>query len=329
MTEPASQLPPQDSPRKDAPRIPHVQRRPESPRRVRDGFKLRALKDDGPRSILTQRWIDLIVALTHPDELSEGIEYARAGQIASLDHTDGRIVSLVQGRRSRPYRVEIVTKVLSAVQWSRLVEQMSKEAIYAAALLSSEVPEQIHELFESIELELIPSDATKIETSCDCERPKPCRHIAAAGYIIAERLQREPHGIFALRGLPADQLLDRLRHAREIRTHGVASAHADPMIPETQMEPLPLAECLDDFWRSGRELSEVEKAPPGHHVNHALLRRLGPSPLLGKFPLVGLLASIYDSVAQYATDLRDRAEGIDRVDVLNPEVSETEAEDSD
>jgi hypothetical protein len=39
---------------------------------------------------------------------------------------------------------------------------------------------------------------------------------------------------------------------------------------------------------------------------HALLRRLGQSPLQGKFPLVGLLASIYDSMAARGRELRER-----------------------
>ncbi len=62
------------------------------------------------------------------------------------------------------------------------------------------------------------------------------------------------------------------------------------------------------------KLKELQHVPPPHHVSHALLRRLGPPPLKGKFPLVGLLASIYDSVAEYAVKLRDRAEHIDEPD---------------
>ncbi len=136
--------------------------------------------------------------------------------------------------------------------------------------------------------------------------------MAAVLYIMADRLEAEPLLIFSLRGLPAEQLLDRLLHAREIREHGVAAAHADPMIPETQIPPQPLGECLDDFWRAGTELSDLEHAATIAHLPHALLKRLGPTPLPGKFPMVGLLASIYDSVSLYARDLRERAEVIDQ-----------------
>jgi hypothetical protein len=96
-----------------------------------------------------------------------------------------------------------------------------------------------------------------------------------------------------------------------IQSRGVAAAHADPLIPQTQVEPPLLEACLEEFWRSPPSMKGVQEIPPPQHVSHALLRRLGPSPLDGKFPLVGLLASIYDSVAQYAVQLRDQAERLD------------------
>jgi hypothetical protein len=40
-------------------------------------------------------------------------------------------------------------------------------------------------------------------------------------------------------------------------------------------------------------------------VPHALLRRLGPSPMNGRFPLVGLLASVYDTVAAAARHIQE------------------------
>jgi hypothetical protein len=58
----------------------------------------------------------------------------------------------------------------------------------------------------------------------------------------------------------------------------------------------PLEQCIADFWRPTAALEDAESAPTAEHVPHALLRRMGPSPMGGKFPMVGLLASIYDSI---------------------------------
>ena len=78
------------------------------------------------------------------------------------------------------------------------------------------------------------------------------------------------------------------------------------VLPTLELAPeaLPLERCLDSFWRPGRQIDEMpsETEP---FAPHALLRRLGPSPLQGKFPLVGLLASIYDSIAENGRKLRD------------------------
>jgi hypothetical protein len=40
------------------------------------------------------------------------------------------------------------------------------------------------------------------------------------------------------------------------------------------------------------------------HLPHTLLRRLGISPMDGKFPMVGLLETIYDDVSKVAREQR-------------------------
>lgn len=323
--------PSQSKPGDDAnPKHFHHKRVSESPRRVRDGIKMRTLKEGHEPSALTNRWIECIRSLVGEEERTNGLEYARLGQIAGYEQKGGQLRIKVQGRSTRPYQIVIDVPELSETKWDEMIERMSKEALFAALMLSAKSPDDLHDVFKSEEMELVPGESAAFHTECNCRREKPCRHLAAAMYIVADRLEAEPMLIFSLRGLPAEQLLDRLRHAREIREHGVAAAHADPMIPETQVPALPLDECLDDFWRAGKELSDLEHSAPIEHLPHALLRRLGPTPLPGRFPMVGLLASIYDSVSQYAKDLRDRAEVNDRrptdaPDVENPVDDNAEA----
>ena len=109
-----------------------------------------------------------------------------------------------------------------------------------------------------------------------------------------------------LLGLPADRLIERLRQARMLETQGVASAHGDAGGLALQPHAPPLESLLEDFWRGAGEI-ELVQAPAAHDsIKHALLRRLGPSPLQGRFPMVGLLASIYDAVSEAA---RRRGDG--------------------
>jgi uncharacterized Zn finger protein len=113
---------------------------------------------------------------------------------------------------------------------------------------------------------------------------------------MAERIEVDPVVLFALRGLDGELLLERLQEQRTLQTSGISQAHATAAVEEDTGGLPPLELCAADFWRPGTALEEAESAATPEHVPHALLRRMGPSPMGGKFPMVGLLASIYDSV---------------------------------
>ena len=285
-----------------------------SPRRVRNGIKLRGADGPHPRSWLAERWLELGDRLVPADHLLQGREYARAGQTISLQIGPGRIDAEIQGRASQPYATCLRLPVLDDQQWRRVIDAMADEAVYAAKLLAGELPPAVPALFTSLDLELLPP-IESVEVECSCPHQGPCKHAAAIWYLLTERVDDAPLLIFTLRGLPSDELLERLVRARAIQSHGQAAAHADPMLADVQIAVPPLEQCLDTFWRPGPQLAELQHMPPPQHAPHALLRRLGPSPLGGKFPLVGLLASVYDTVSQAAIRLRDQAERIDDEDV--------------
>jgi uncharacterized Zn finger protein len=290
---------------------------------VRDGCKPRILKDREPATVLGAAWLDRLRGPGDVEEHAAGVEYARLGQVAQIELQRGAVIAQVQGTMSRPYAVRIDVPMLADSAWSALVQRLSHEAIHSARLLSAAASAELHEAIADVEVELVPAVTEAIGFACNCRRPKPCRHVAAAAFLVADRLETEPALLFTLRGMPFDELLDRLRHERQMHTQGVVTAHADPLIPQTQEAARPLESCLEDFWKVGRELDESPEHPGTHHglypglhpggakhVPHALLRRLGPSPLKGKFPIAGLLASIYDEVSKQAKAMRDRAEGI-------------------
>ncbi len=291
-------------------RSSHQQRsvnRPENPRRVRYGIKLKARDGVVARHWIARRWVQLLENTLDTEARTEGMQYARQGQIALFELTPDGVTARVQGRAPRPYQVEMNCRTLEDSGWQRLIEAMSSEALYSAKLLAGEMPEHLGELFDELGIPFLDAARESITSTCTCGAAS-CKHRAAVGYLLAERLSDDPMIVFRLYGMAEAQLLERLRQSRAMHTQGVATAHVDPLIPETQDDPAPLETCLEDFWRSGPELARLEQTAPQSHVAHALLRRLGPSPLTGRFPLVGLLASIYDEVSQSAIRMRDQAE---------------------
>lgn len=282
-----------------------ARRRPErqikrEPRRVRGGLRLRGKDTPNATNWIAHQMQDLIERHWSEAAAADGFFYARRGQIRTLNiEPSGEIVASVQGFPAKPYAVSIKMPTLVADRWDRIVGDMAASAMMAARLLSEELPAEgaMHEVFAAHGQTLLPA-ADEIGLSCQCVAAKkePCTHAAAVLYHIVEHLSQMPLLIFTLRGLPSGQLTDRLRHARAMQGGGAASTGSDPLIAQTQQPSPPLDTVLDTFYRAGRTATTVERVP--EYQPHALLRRLGPSPLAGRFPITGLLASVYDTVAE-------------------------------
>ena len=279
-------------------------RRQEGPRRLKNGIRLRRREGIDMLAWPADAWSTLLVHGLDDTAKAEGLDYARAGQTAVLQITSAGVEATVQGRQSRPYTVRIAPETLAPADWDRVVAIMAREAVYSAKLLAGEMPPLVEQPFVSLGKHLVPVDAATVHRSCTCGLPAPCKHVACVAALLIERIAGDPLLAFTLRGLDGQRLLERLQEARAIATRGVARAHSTPPAVEAAPEALPLERCLEGFWRPGRQIDEMpsETEP---FAPHALLRRLGPSPLQGKFPLVGLLASIYDSIAEDGRKLRD------------------------
>jgi uncharacterized Zn finger protein len=281
-------------------------RRPSGPRRVRRGLRLARRDGVKATNAAARRWLAGMERTFGPEAMRAGWEYALSGQVVTLDLEEGQVRATVQGTAARPYTMSIRFETLPAPQWRRVVEAMAAEAVYAARLLHGELPAALETLEHQLDLQVLPPSQVPWSVDCTCPAAAPCKHAAAVGYLVAERLEERPILAFKLRGADPDRLREQLRQARAMRTRGAAAAHADPLIPESQVTPAPLESCAEDFWRAAP--SHAEPIPSVHYPPHGLLRRLGPSPLPGRFPLVGLLATVYDTVAGEAAKLGEAVE---------------------
>ncbi|MFZ9914121.1 MAG: hypothetical protein ACO3IB_02100 [Phycisphaerales bacterium] len=284
-------------------------RRQDTPRRLKNGIRFRRREGLEMLPWPADAWSALLFEGVGDATREEGLDYARAGQTAFLQITPAGIEASVQGRMARPYTVRIACETLAPSDWDRVVSVMAREAIYSAKLLAGEMPPLIEQSFGAVGRHLVPTEAKSIVRSCShCHvegTTAPCKHIACVAALVVERLAADPLMAFTLRGLDGQRLLERLQEARAIATRGVARAHSTPPAAEQVPEAMPLDRCLANFWRPSRSAAESDAAGE-QPIPHALLRRLGQSPLQGKFPLVGLLASIYDSVAAHGRELRER-----------------------
>jgi uncharacterized Zn finger protein len=178
-----------------------------------------------------------------------------------------------------------------------VIDALAAQAIFAAQLLSGEMPPDIEEVFRAAGVSLFPT-SYEVEMSCSCpDWAVPCKHIAAVYYLLAEEFDRDPFLLFALRGRTREQVTEALRDRR-----AAAISPTEEAAPEEAAEPL--EEAIPRFWELGKSLGgfQVTIAPP--QVETMLLKRLGP-PSFSRRPEAfrGALTLAYASVTDRALAL--------------------------
>ena len=118
------------------------------------------------------------------------------------------------------------------------------------------MPTQLENVFEQLDLRLFPDSMRELTMDCSCpDWEVPCKHLAAACYLLAESFDDDPFQILAWRGRGRDDLLDRLRVLRDRRRP--TSQEVSPPEP-----PAPLADRLADFWTGTPSAAASTVDPP-------------------------------------------------------------------
>ena len=208
---------------------------PSRPLPVEGGIAARSKRGAIGETWWSQRFIELLESFGVGSRLQRGRNYARRGQVVELEVEPGVVLAKVQGSRYTPYRVRIRGKALTEHQWRRVEKAMAARALPLAKLLAGEMPHDIEDVFASCKLTLFPRSNAELKASCTCpDWENPCKHIAAAYYILAERFDEDPFLIFAWRGRDRDELLERLRARR-----GAGSGRGSDAARSAKAEPRP------------------------------------------------------------------------------------------
>jgi uncharacterized Zn finger protein len=212
------------------------------------------------------------------------------------------VLAKVQGSRHTPYRVRIRFKALTENQWRRAEKAMAAQALPLAKLLSGEMPHDIEEILDTCKVALFPRSASELAATCTCpDGVNPCKHIAAAYYILAERFDEDPFLIFTWRGRDQEELLERQRKRRVLAGRGAKAGPTSTRVVDVSEPRAPLSTVLDSFWPCGPELEGFHVSPLADEAPDALLRQLGPAPVeVGERNLAEMLAGAYVTLAHAA-----------------------------
>jgi len=185
------------------------------PRRVPGGLRARSTRGAIGRSWWSRRFLDVLESFALGSRLARGRSYARAGQVLSLEVTPGEVTAVVQGSRPEPYQVSIRLEPFEERVWARVESLLAAQALFSARLLAGDVPPELERLFAEAGAPLFPGGVDELEQRCDCpDAAVPCKHIAAAFYLLAEAFDADPFRLLHWRGRARAALLARLRTLR-------------------------------------------------------------------------------------------------------------------
>jgi uncharacterized Zn finger protein len=272
------------------------------PKEVEDGIKAKSRRGAIGEKWWSKRWVALLESFKMGARLGRGRSYARKGQVISIDVRKGVVRSKVQGARSKPYDLEIRLTQISDDDWKKAIEAMASKAVFAAKLLSGEMPKDIEEAFVDAGCSLFPGKKD-IKTNCSCpDWADPCKHIAAVYYIMAEKFDEDPFLLFKLRGRTKDEIIEALRESRA-STMPQDQVEAVETVPP-DLDRGPLEERLDQFWESGDDLDLVAPRPRPPEVPGAVLKRLGDAPIsIDGANLASYLPKAYEAAGRAARDM--------------------------
>lgn len=194
----------------------------------------------------------------YESRLPRGRTYARKGAVREIELQPGHIAARVVGTEGELYRVDIGVKQLAWAEWEQVATAIAARAAHLAALLDGELDPGVVEDAAAVDVRLLPRPAD-LRPDCSCpDWAEPCKHAAAACYLAASELDRDPFALFLLRGIGRDELIELVRSRR---------GEATPSPPAATDEPGMDAEQL---W-AGRSLDDPLPPPPslpGPHRQH-------------------------------------------------------------
>ncbi|MBT3189201.1 MAG: hypothetical protein HN736_07330 [Anaerolineae bacterium] len=270
--------------------------KPTKAKEVEDGIKARSKRGAFASSWWAQQWISALERLVDSGRLGRGRTYARKGQVISVDEKKDGVLAKVQGSRRKAYKVTINITSLTDAQWEEAIDTLAEQAIFTAQLLAGEMPQDIEEAFEEAGASLFPKKRGDLYTECSCpDYANPCKHIAAAHYILGERFDEDPFLIFRLRGRTQDEVMSALRERR--------AGEDDFAEEEVDEEIIPLDESVSTFFQLGAPLDTFSVRIQNPAIKTPLLKRLGDASFVPKPGIEALLENAYSKISERAVEL--------------------------
>jgi len=257
----------------------------------------------------SQKWLDLLDAYRFKKRLERARNYARQGNVLSINFQGAKVLAKVQGSEPEPYQVSLFLDQFTDEEWGYVIETMAKKAIFSAKLLAGEMPQNIEDVFISNGLSLFPFTLSDVHSKCSCpDKAVPCKHIGAIYYQLGDRFSEDPFVLFQLRGRTKEKIINNLRQFRyQQNTEQIEDKFLKTDLSKNQTldNNNEYAIKIADFWKYQEPL-ETSLVVISPSMNETILDVLGTIPLAkdeehqNNDLVMKYLQTIYKDVSQKA-----------------------------
>lgn len=257
--------------------------------------------DQFGRTFWGRAWINSLEARGNGNEtrLQRGRTDARRGAVRELTLNSGHIAARVVGAHGELFGLDIAVRPLAPSEWEQVADAVAGKAVHLAALLDGELHAGVVDDAAAVEVTLLPQ-MSELRPDCTCEDwNEPCRHAAAACFVVAEEMDRDPFALFLLRGISRDDFISMVRTRR-------AAAAGTVLNPLEDQAPLGILAA--EAWRGAQLGDPLLPAPEIVHSRRLLLSPHGPgqySPWDAQIPAQHKVST--ERVDALAVDAVDRA----------------------
>jgi len=185
---------------------------PSKPIPVADGLVSSHQRGEMASEWWSKHFIEALESYGLGGRMQRGRRYARQGQVVSLDVSTGVFEAKVQGSRPRPYQVRVRLRLVTDKQWESVEAELGSRIGLVASLMAGEVSSELVDAFDDAGISLLPHSWRDFAASCNCpDSASPCKHLAAALYVFADRLDSNPWLLLQWRGRSQEQIMESVR----------------------------------------------------------------------------------------------------------------------
>lgn len=192
----------------------------------------------GVRSWWGKAWQRAVEEAAYAEsDLKRGRSLARSAQVGAITVDSGSVLAAVRDGDDA-WTVQVAVPRLDASSAQALAEVVAATSGRVVQLLGGDLPHDLVEHAEEAGVELLPYGG-EFTCTCTCDHYlDPCPHALAVLLQLGWIIDDEPLVLFALRGLPRDDLLARVAH--------LVRSQEDPSTGAEVAEPGSVAALADD-----------------------------------------------------------------------------------